>query len=128
VDHAQADQRQHDGDIDDDRRKGCAPHPTGPGLARPKGRPDVSDAATPTTGRIWYDGEQPVATVCLDRPAKHNALTPEMLEQLEQILIHLDAERSVRAVLVTAAGNRSFCAGADIQRFKALHPLDMWAQ
>jgi enoyl-CoA hydratase/carnithine racemase len=69
-----------------------------------------------------------VATICLDRPAKHNAVTPEMLEQLEQILIALDADRNVRVVLVTAAGNRSFCAGADIKRFKVLEPLDMWAR
>ena len=69
-----------------------------------------------------------VATICLNRPAKHNALTPEMLEQLEQILIGLDADRDVRVVLLTAAGNRSFCAGADIKRFKMLEPLDMWAQ
>ena len=33
----------------------------------------------------------------------------------------------MRVVLVTAAGDRSFCAGADIKRFKALQPLDMWA-
>jgi len=69
-----------------------------------------------------------VATICLNRPAKHNALTPEMLEQLEEILIGLDADRNVRVVVVTAAGDRSFCAGADIKRFKALEPLDMWAQ
>jgi enoyl-CoA hydratase len=69
-----------------------------------------------------------VATICLDRAAKHNALTPEMLAQLEEILIGLDSDREVRVVLVTAAGNRSFCAGADIRRFKALQPLDMWAQ
>jgi enoyl-CoA hydratase len=69
-----------------------------------------------------------VATICLNRPTKHNALTPEMLEQLEQILIGLDADRGVRVVLLTAAGDRSFCAGADIKRFKMLEPLDMWAQ
>jgi enoyl-CoA hydratase len=33
-----------------------------------------------------------------------------------------------RIVVVTAAGDRSFCAGADIKRFKVLEPLDMWAQ
>jgi enoyl-CoA hydratase len=80
------------------------------------------------TGRVTLEVTESVATVCLDRPAQHNALTPEMLGQLEQILIGVDAQRSVRAVLVTGAGNRSFCAGADIYRFKALHPLDMWAQ
>ena len=80
------------------------------------------------TGQVTIEAEDGVAVVCLDRPAKHNALTPEMLGQLELILIGLDAERSVRVVLVTGAGERSFCAGADIHRFKALHPLDMWSQ
>jgi enoyl-CoA hydratase/carnithine racemase len=80
------------------------------------------------TGRVTIEVADGVAIVCLDRPAKHNALTPEMLGQLERILVDLDAQRSVRVVLVTGAGGRSFCAGADIHRFKALHPLDMWAQ
>lgn len=79
-------------------------------------------------GQVTVETEDDVATICLDRPAKHNALTPGMLAQLEQILIDLDARRSVRAVVVTGAGDRSFCAGADIHLFKALHPLDMWAQ
>ena len=79
-------------------------------------------------GQVSLDVDGEIACICLDRPAKHNALTPEMLTQLEQILTELDADRSVRVVLVTAAGDRSFCAGADIKRFKALPPLDMWAQ
>jgi enoyl-CoA hydratase len=83
---------------------------------------------TADVGQISVDIDDTIASVYLDRPAKHNALTPEMLAQLEQILIDLDADRTVRAVLVTAAGDRSFCAGADIKRFKALPPLDMWAQ
>lgn len=88
----------------------------------------MSGSAAPDTGRVTVEVEDDVATICLDRPAKHNALTPEMLEQLEQLLIGVDAQRSVRAVVVTGAGDRSFCAGADIRRFKALPPLDMWAQ
>jgi enoyl-CoA hydratase len=75
---------------------------------------------------LAIDGE--IAIVCLDRPEKHNALTPEMLVQLEQALAELDGQRQVRVVLLTGAGTRSFCAGADIRRFKALHPVDMWAQ
>jgi enoyl-CoA hydratase len=85
-------------------------------------------SAAPDVGQVSIDIEQAIATICLDRPAKHNALTPEMLQQLEQILVSLDPDRAVRVVLVTAAGERSFCAGADIKRFKALEPLDMWAQ
>jgi enoyl-CoA hydratase len=83
--------------------------------------------SVPEIGEISIEADV-VATIYINRPAKHNALTPEMLAQLEEILIGLDADRDVRVVLVTAAGNRSFCAGADIKRFKALPPLDMWAQ
>ena len=87
----------------------------------------MSEAAAPEIGEISIEADV-VATIYINRPAKHNALTPEMLAQLEEILISLDADREVRVVLLTAAGNRSFCAGADIKRFKALPPLDMWAQ
>src|SRR5918995_2645091 len=78
-------------------------------------------------GRVRLESDREVSTIVLDRPHKHNALTPEMLEQLEQILITLDSDRDVRVVLLAAVGERSFCAGADIKRFKALEPLDMWA-
>jgi enoyl-CoA hydratase len=87
----------------------------------------MSESVPPEIAEISVEVDV-VATICLNRPAKHNALTPEMLEQLEEILIGLDADRNVRVVVVTAAGDRSFCAGADIKRFKALEPLDMWAQ
>src|SRR5215213_10282784 len=87
----------------------------------------MRESAQPDVGRVSVESDSTVAAICLDRVAKHNALTPEMLEQLEQILINLDSDRDVRVVLLTAAGDRSFCAGADLKRFKALPPLDMWA-
>lgn len=87
-----------------------------------------AEAGIPEVGQVDVSVDRTVATICLNRPAKHNALTPEMLEQLDAILAGLDADRSVRVVIITGAGNRSFCAGADIKRFKALPPLDMWAQ
>ena len=87
----------------------------------------MSESALPEIAEISVEVDV-VATICLDRPAKHNALTPEMLMQLEQILIDIDTDRMTRVVVVTAAGDRSFCAGADIKRFKVLEPLDMWAQ
>jgi enoyl-CoA hydratase len=88
----------------------------------------MSESTPGAAGQLSVEVVDAVATVCLDRPAKHNALTPEMLTELEQILVRLDADRAVRVLVVTAAGDRSFCAGADIKLFKALEPLDMWAQ
>jgi enoyl-CoA hydratase len=87
----------------------------------------MSQSEQADLGRVQLESNLEVSTIILDRPHKHNALTPEMLEQLDHILIALDSDRDVRVVLLTAVGERSFCAGADIKRFKALQPLDMWA-
>lgn len=53
------------------------------------------------------------ATVVLNRPELHNAFDPEMVAALTAALRALDADRMVRAVVVTGAG-ASFSAGADI--------------
>jgi enoyl-CoA hydratase len=87
----------------------------------------TSPQVDPGAGRVSVTSDGAVATLLLDRPDKHNALTPEMLAELDAVLTRLDADRTVHAVVVAAAGSRSFCAGADIRRFKALQPLDMWA-
>jgi enoyl-CoA hydratase len=70
--------------------------------------------------------EEEVAVVTLDRPEKLNALTPAMLDELEAIARSLDADRKVRAVILTGGGERAFCVGADINEWAALQPLDMW--
>jgi enoyl-CoA hydratase/carnithine racemase len=88
----------------------------------------ISDTPqAPDEGQVTVEVNGASAVVLLDRPRKHNALTPEMLGQLDAILTGLDADRDVRTVILAGAGTRSFCAGADIMRFKALEPLDMWA-
>jgi len=70
--------------------------------------------------------EEPVATVTLDRPEKLNVLTPEMLDELARIAARLDADRSLRCAILTAAGERAFCVGADVHAWSPLDPLDMW--
>lgn len=67
-----------------------------------------------------------VALVTLDRPAKLNTLTPTMLDALESTARALDADTSVRVVVLTGSGERAFCVGADITEWAALPPLDMW--
>lgn len=73
---------------------------------------------------IAIDG--PIATVTLNRPEKLNALTMEMIDALAAIAGRLDADRAVRCVILTGAGERAFCVGADINAWSALDPLDMW--
>ncbi|MFE0508440.1 enoyl-CoA hydratase/isomerase family protein [Streptomyces sp. NPDC058964] len=75
--------------------------------------------------RVESDGD--VVTVLLDRPAKLNALTPEMLDALEAAL-HSAAASDARVLVLRGAGPKAFCVGADINRFSALTPVEMWRE
>ncbi len=55
-----------------------------------------------------------VAWITINRPQKANALTISMLQELEKLLGDYAADDSVRAVVLTAAGTRTFSAGADL--------------
>ena len=78
------------------------------------------------TDKIQLTRDGFIATVTLNRPDKLNALDPEMLGGLETALAQLENDRDVRVVLLTGAGDRAFCVGADINAWAALEPLDMW--
>jgi enoyl-CoA hydratase len=67
-----------------------------------------------------------IAWVTLSRASKLNALTPAMLDELERVARSLDADPDVRVVVLTGAGEKAFCVGADINEWAALQPLDMW--
>lgn len=58
----------------------------------------------------------PVATLTLNRPERHNSLTPELLEQLVAELEGLRLQPAVRAVVLQANG-RSFSTGGDLTGF-----------
>ena len=62
---------------------------------------------------IVYDVADGIATLTLDRPAKLNAVTVRMLDEIIAALDAADGDDAVRAVIVTGAG-RAFCAGADL--------------
>jgi enoyl-CoA hydratase len=55
------------------------------------------------------------ATIRIDRPDKLNALDFDMVMALERAAILADNERDVRAVIITGGGEKSFCAGGDIE-------------
>jgi len=55
-----------------------------------------------------------LAEITLNRPAKMNALTPEMLVRLDQAWAQISKDPGIRVVILTGAGGRAFCAGADL--------------
>jgi enoyl-CoA hydratase/carnithine racemase len=56
-----------------------------------------------------------VALVTLNRPAKLNAVTPQMSAALERLAAWANRADEVRVVVLTGAGERAFCAGSDIR-------------
>jgi enoyl-CoA hydratase/carnithine racemase len=66
--------------------------------------------------RLEIDG--PVATLTIDRPAKRNAMSFEMWSALPVLLGEVEADESVRALVVR--GTDHFSAGADISEFSTL--------
>ena len=64
--------------------------------------------------QIRYEVDEGIATLTLDRPAKMNAFTATMQGELIDAFDRTDADDAVRAVIVTGAGTRAFCAGADL--------------
>jgi enoyl-CoA hydratase/carnithine racemase len=65
-----------------------------------------------------------VAELRLDNPAKLNALTVPMLDALEAHTAALERNGAVRAVVLTAEGERAFCTGADIAAWGPLGPAE----
>ena len=71
-------------------------------------------------GPVLFSVEGGVATITLNRPAKMNALNPEMIVRLARCWDQVEADASVRVAILTGAGERTFCAGADLGRLTPL--------
>ena len=69
---------------------------------------------------VLFAVDHGVATVTLNRPAKMNALNPEMIVRLARCWDAIEADPLVRVAILTGAGERTFCAGADLGRLTPL--------
>src|SRR5579859_6239413 len=68
---------------------------------------------------VIYTVEHSVATVTLNRPDKLNAFNATMGREIVAAFRAADQDPEVRAIIITGAGDRAFCAGADIADFAA---------
>lgn len=73
------------------------------------------------SGQVRLDVDGHVATVTIDNPPV-NVITAEVRGSFHQVLDELRARADVRAVVVTGAGDRAFCAGADLREEEQLTP------
>lgn len=69
--------------------------------------------------QVLYEVADGVATVTLNNPDKRNMLSGQMLADLVDAMKRAKADAEVRAVVLTGAGDKAFCAGADLGGFSA---------
>jgi len=73
--------------------------------------------------KVLYEVADGVATVTLNDPEKRNMLSGQMLTELVEAMKRARDAEEVRAVVLTGAGDKAFCAGADLGGFGADVPL-----
>jgi enoyl-CoA hydratase len=77
----------------------------------------------PTYRSIEYEREDATAHISLDRPDALNALTEELLAELEAAIEHAEGDDEVRVVVLDGNGD-AFCAGYDIGADEPDHTVD----
>lgn len=66
---------------------------------------------------VRYQSDGGVATLTIDQPSKRNAMTFDMWKSLPCLVARAETDPSVRVIAISGAGDRAFCAGADISQF-----------
>ena len=69
------------------------------------------------TNDILVEHDDGIATVVLNKPDSHNAISLGMYRRIPEIFAELDADAGVKVVVVRGAGTGSFASGADISEF-----------
>lgn len=68
---------------------------------------------------LRYEKRDHLAIITLDRPERGNSLTPEMHRAMRAVWRDVQLEPEVRVAIITGAGDRHFCTGADVGRVAA---------
>ena len=80
---------------------------------------------------LLYEKRGHIVHLTMNRPEVHNAINPEMMVRLAQAWQDFDEDDDLRVAVITGAGEKSFCAGADLRRLIPLmtgarQPEDEW--
>jgi enoyl-CoA hydratase len=73
---------------------------------------------------IRWKAEEGVGIATFDRPKALNALNTQTVRELAELLGAVEADASLRALILTGGGEKAFVAGADIAEMSALTPLE----
>ncbi len=76
-------------------------------------------SATHATDELLVEQRGPVLWLTIHREARRNAVSHGVLAAMARAIDAAQAQREVRAIVVTGAGEKAFCAGADLQADQA---------
>ncbi|QKI82518.1 enoyl-CoA hydratase [Kroppenstedtia eburnea] len=79
------------------------------------GGPLSGEGGEPGVSLVEWERKEGISILTLNRPEVFNALNMPALEQLREIAEELRHSRATRVVVVTGAGEKAFCAGADLK-------------
>src|SRR5438105_11610660 len=68
--------------------------------------------------------EGPIVTLTFNRPEARNAMTWAMYDRLERVCEEVDADDSVRVLVLRGAGGKAFVSGTDISQFKVFETAE----
>src|ERR1043166_7011663 len=77
------------------------------------------NAPVAATEDLIYSVQDGIARIVFNRPQARNALTFAMYEQMASICESINQDRSIKALIVTGAGDKAFASGTDISQFRA---------
>src|SRR6476620_3421052 len=85
----------------------------------PQQKEHAMNAPVNTTEDLLYVVQDGIARLTFKRPQARNALTFAMYEQMAAICEAINAARSIKAMILTGAGDKAFASGTDISQFRA---------
>ncbi len=76
-------------------------------------------------GELQVRRENNTVIAVLNRPDKHNALHKHVFDELKSLIDVLETDRTVRALILTGAGEKAFCVGADLKERAGMNDKDV---
>jgi len=73
--------------------------------------------------RLLFEQDGAVATLTINRPRVRNAVDQATVEEIDKALAQVEADASLRVLIVTGAGDKAFVAGADVAELKDRDPV-----
>ncbi|MDN3277258.1 enoyl-CoA hydratase/isomerase family protein [Frankia sp. RB7] len=77
------------------------------------------NAPTTTNEDLLYSVTDGIARITFNRPQARNAMTFAMYDRMAEICLEINADRSIKALILTGTGDKAFASGTDISQFRA---------